>query len=289
MTLQLDPAERAALVHLIDLSLEEDHAREDVTSSLSIPATARGRFVVRTRSWGVPAGLAAVALTLDRLAGGASVQQVVQDGSVQEAGAVLVRIEGPHRVLVSAERTFLNLVGVLSGTATLTRRFVDAAGPRCRILDTRKTWPGYRLLQKYAVRCGGGENHRPHLAGGILLKDNHRHGELDLATLVRRARHEHPRLPLVVEVDTFEQLEVALRLPLDRVLLDNFDADAVREAVRRRDGLGVAVGLEVSGGVTLASIEGFAAAGAEFASVGALTHSAGVWDVGLDEQDEEPV
>lgn len=291
MTLQLDPAERAALLHLIDLSLEEDHAREDVTSALSIPASAQGRFLVRTRSWGVPAGLEAIHLTLDRLDASASVQRAVRDGTVQPAGAVLASIEGPRRAVLAAERTFLNLVGVLSGTATLTRRFVDAARSDagvCRILDTRKTWPGYRLLQKYAVRCGGGENHRPHLAGGILLKDNHRHPGLDLPLLVQRARSQHPRLPVVVEVDTFEQLDVALRLSVDRILLDNFDADAVREAVRRRDVLGVVVGLEVSGGVTLASIAGFAAAGADFASVGALTHSAGVWDVGLDENDEEP-
>lgn len=288
MTPSLDDAERAALVHLVELSLEEDHARDDVTSRLSIPPEDRARFVLRNRARGVPAALEAVGITLRTLGSDAQVHRMVDDGTVCEPGRDLVSIEGRRRDVLAAERTFLNCVGVLSGTATITRRFVEAAGAHCRILDTRKTWPGYRLLQKYAVRCGGGLNHRPHLAGGILLKDNHRHARLDLAELCKRARAEHPSLPLVVEVDTLEQLDLALGLPLDRILLDNFDVAMVEEAVRRRDARRVRIGLEVSGGVNLATIAAFAAAGADFASVGALTHSAGVWDVGLDESNGEP-
>ena len=280
---RLDPQEREALERLVDLALEEDHAREDVTSALCVPADARGRFEVRNRAPGVPAGLEAVALTLERLGADVSVETRVEDGTPCERPTVLAVLDGRRRDVLAAERTFLNLLGVLGGTATLTRRFVDAAGPHCRILDTRKTWPGYRLLQKYAVRCGGGMNHRPHLAGGVLLKDNHRHTALDLEALVARARQEHPGLPVVVEVDDLEQLERALTLAPDRVLLDNFPADRVALARERRDAAAPAVGLEVSGGVDLDSVGPLAAAGADFASVGALTHSAPVWDVGLDE------
>lgn len=281
----LSDEERAALEHLVDLSLAEDHARDDVTSRLSVPAADRGAFVVCNRRPGVVAALEAVAITFARLGADAVVEERVDDGTFCAGPSVLVAIEGRRRDVLAAERTFLNLLGVLGGTATLTRRYVDAAGDRCQVLDTRKTWPGYRLLQKYAVRCGGGVNHRPHLAGGILLKDNHRHPGLDLAALVTHARAEHPDLPLVVEVDDLDQFERALAWPVDRILLDNFDADQVCEAVRRRDARASSIRLEVSGGVDLTTIGALAAAGADYASVGALTHSAPVWDVGLDEVD----
>ena len=184
--------ERGAARRWITMALEEDHAREDVTSALAVDPRARAEVVLRNREWGCLAGIECVSLTLEIFGADARVLEHVGDGGVHEAGTNLLRLEGRLRDLLSTERTFLNLVGLLSGTATLTRRFVDAAGARCRVLDTRKTLPGGRVLQKYAVRCGGGMNHRQHLADGVLLKDNHRAGAFSLADLVRRARSEHP-------------------------------------------------------------------------------------------------
>lgn len=278
-----DEAVEAAARRVLEWSLEEDHARDDVTSRLAIPDDARGRFVVRNRKPGVVAGLQAVPITLELLGADVTCTLEVEDGTRVTEPTALATLEGRHRDVLAAERTFLNLIGVLGGTATLTRRFVDAAGPHCTVLDTRKTWPGYRELQKYAVRCGGGKNHRPHLAGGVLLKDNHRRDGLDLDELVRRARAEHGRLEVVIEVDSLEQLDRALALDVDRVLLDNFGPKQVNEARAMRDVRAVPIGLEVSGGVDLDTIGPLAAAGAEFASIGALTHSAPVWDVGLDD------
>ncbi len=280
---RMDEAEAALARRWLRAGLEEDHAGEDRTAAIAVPADARGRFQVRNRKPGVPAALEAIEWTLELLGVEARVDRRVEDGTFCAAATVLATVDGPRRGILSAERTFLNFVGLLSGTATLTRRFVEAVGPECTILDTRKTIPGYRLLQKYAVRQGGGHNHRLHLADGILLKDNHRHRALRLEESVATARRRFPGLPLVIEVDDLDQFDRALVLVPDRILLDNFEPSAVREARRRRDASGVSTGIEVSGGVDLSSAPGLAAAGAEYLSVGALTHSAGVWDVGLDE------
>ncbi len=285
MRMRPEEAELTALRSLLRTALEEDHAREDLTSALAIPESTTGTFEVRNRQPGVPAGLDAIGIALAELGSGATVELVAFDGDWCEAGTLLARISGPHRSILAAERTFLNLLGVLSGTATLTRAFVEAVADTCTILDTRKTLPGYRLLQKYAVRCGGGQNHRMHLADGFLLKDNHRHGGLDLPTLVDRARRVHPGVEIIVEVDDFDQFDVALRLKVDRVLLDNFSPEQVRRARKSRDAAGIETGLEVSGRVSLERAAELARAGAEFLSIGALTHSAPVWDVGLDEAD----
>lgn len=274
--------ERGAARRWITMALEEDHAREDVTSQLAVDPRERAEVVLRNRRWGCLAGIECVALTLEIFGADARVLEQAVDGGVHEPGATLLRLEGRLRDLLSTERTFLNLVGLLSGTATLTRRYVEAAGERCRVLDTRKTLPGGRVLQKYAVRCGGGVNHRQHLADGVLLKDNHRAGSLPLADLVHRARRDHGGLPVVIEVDDREQLESALALRPDRILLDNHDPEAIRAAVALRDRLAAGLPLEVSGGVTLETVGALAEAGADFVSVGALTHSAPSWDVGLD-------
>lgn len=281
--MRLSGPESSALRQLVRMALDEDRAREDLTSALAIDEAARGEFVVRNRQPGVAAGLEAISVTLSELEAPAEVELLRADGDSCPAGGDLARLRGPHRAILSAERTFLNFLGVLSGTASLTRAFVDAVGDGCTILDTRKTWPGYRLLQKYAVRCGGGRNHRMHLADGFLLKDNHRHVGLELADLVARARRMRPEATLVVEVDDLRQFEAALELPVDRVLLDNFSPEMIRAARRVRDGAGSDVGLEVSGRVSLERAAELAAAGAEYLSIGALTHSAPVWDVGLDE------
>jgi len=278
-------SELADLRTLARMALEEDHARQDLTSALAIDADARGEFVVRCREQGVPAGLDAIPITFGELGVNVVVAFGREDADRCEAGTVLAKIEGPRRAILSAERTFLNLLGALSGTSTLTRRFVEAVGEGCIILDTRKTMPGYRRLQKYAVRCGGGQNHRMHLGDGFLLKDNHRASGLDLPTLVERARRSRPDVDVVVEVDDFDQLRAVLPLDVDRVLLDNFDASSIADARELRDRAGVTVGLEVSGRVSLERAAELAHAGAEFLSIGALTHSAPVWDVGLDEAD----
>jgi nicotinate-nucleotide pyrophosphorylase (carboxylating) len=281
--MQLSETEFAQLGVLVRMALDEDHARADLTTALAIDEEATGVFEVRNRQAGVPAGLQAIVVTLAEFGVAATCMLGVQDGEWCDPGSVLARIEGPRRAILSAERTFLNLIGLLSGTATLTRSFVEAVGDGCTILDTRKTVPGYRLLQKYAVRCGGGQNHRMHLADGFLLKDNHRTGALDLATLVDRARRSREDVDIVVEVDDLEQLAVAMPLDIDRVLLDNFTPEMITAARGARDAAGVGVGLEVSGRVNLERARVLAEAGAEFLSVGALTHSAPVWDVGLDE------
>jgi len=283
MSMRPEEAELVALRGLVRIALDEDHAREDLTSALAIAESTTGAFVVRCRRSGVPAGLDAIPITLAELESTAVVELAADDGDWCAAGTLLARISGPQRSILAAERTFLNLLGALSGTATLTRSFVAAVTESCTILDTRKTWPGYRLLQKYAVRCGGGQNHRMHLADGFLLKDNHRHGELDLAGLVDRARRTRPDVDIVVEVDDLEQFTTAITLNIDRVLLDNFSSEQIRVAREQRDAAGVGVGLEVSGRVSLEIASELARAGAEFLSIGALTHSAPVWDVGLDE------
>jgi nicotinate-nucleotide pyrophosphorylase (carboxylating) len=267
---------------VIEAALAEDHATEDLTSALTIPSRLRARATLRSRVEGVIAGLPCIEICLDALGADVRLELSAEDGNRVQAGETLGRLVGGLAPILAAERTILNLIGFLSGTATLTRNFVDLAGPRCRVLDTRKTLPGMRRLQKYAVRCGGGLNHRIHLADGILLKDNHRWTGLKLAELVERARRKHPQLVVVVEVDTLEQLEEVLGLQVDRALLDNFTPEQVREAVQRRERAGARVALEVSGGVGLDTVAAFAHAGADYVSVGALTHSAPCLDIGLD-------
>jgi len=276
------PREREAAARLLDLALEEDGVRTDRTTAVAIPPGATAGFDLRARGAGVVAGLPLVAMTLERVDPVVGVERVASDGDACAPGDILVRLEGPLGSVLTAERTFLNLVGLLSGTATLTRRFAEAVGPACGILDTRKTWPGARVLQKYAVRCGGGVNHRFGLHDAILLKDNHLGPHVSFPELVRRARADHPGVFLEIEVDTLEQLDAVLGLEVDRILLDNFDPGRVREAVARRDGVAPGLPLEVSGGVTLETAPALAAAGADFLSVGALTHSAPCLDVGLD-------
>ena len=200
------------------------------------------------------------------------------DGDKLDAGQVIARVEGPLASVLTAERTALNLLGHLSGVATLTRRFVDAAGLGARIRDTRKTTPGLRALEKAAVRAGGGINHRGSLSDGILVKDNHLAG-ITIAGAVAEAKRRWPARPCEVECDTLEQVEVAVEAGADLVLLDNMDPAEVAAAARLVAGR---VPLEVSGRVTLDTVAAYAAAGADLISVGALTHSAPVLDIGLD-------
>ncbi|HET9731696.1 MAG TPA: carboxylating nicotinate-nucleotide diphosphorylase, partial [Acidimicrobiales bacterium] len=200
------------------------------------------------------------------------------DGDRVGPGSVLARVAGPLAPVLTAERTALNLLGHLSGVATLTRRYADAAGPGARVRDTRKTTPGLRALEKAAVRAGGGVNHRGSLSDGILVKDNHLAG-LSIPDAVAAAHRRWPGVACQVECDTLEQLRTALDAGADLVLLDNMDPATVAAAVAV---VGGRIPVEVSGRVTLDTVADYAAAGADLISVGALTHSAPVLDIGLD-------
>jgi nicotinate-nucleotide pyrophosphorylase (carboxylating) len=274
--------ERDSARVLLELALREDHASEDISSALTLPEDASAVVTIGNRSSGVICGTEVPELAFELLGASLSAEILAPDGTRCEAGRELVRLEGRWRDVVSAERSILNLMGMLSGTSTLTRAFVEAAGPSCQVLDTRKTYPGARLLQKYAVRCGGGTNHRMHLADGFLLKDNHRNASISWADLVIRARALGESIPVVIEVDCLEQFAQALELKPDRILLDNFDLDMIRQAREQRDGSNSEVALEVSGGVELERVPAIAKAGADYVSVGALTHSAPTWDIGMD-------
>lgn len=281
--------EAKACGRLLEWALEEDlGANGDLTSLATVPADRRGRTVLAARAAGVVAGLPAAEMTFRRVDPDLSFEAHLSDGSAIQPGTRLATVEGSMRAILAAERTALNFLQRLSGVATLTRRYVEAVGVLpCQVLDTRKTTPGWRLLEKYAVRCGGGHNHRMSLGDGILIKDNHVAALGDdpaaVARAVRQARAAYgSALPVEVEVDTLEQLDAALPEKPDIVLLDNMTLDRLREAVRRRNAVAPHVLLEASGGVNLHTIRAIAETGVDRVSVGALTHSAAALDIGLD-------
>ncbi|WP_306003118.1 carboxylating nicotinate-nucleotide diphosphorylase [Brevundimonas sp. C43] len=272
---------------VVRLALAEDLGRAgDVTAMACIPEDARMKAAFAARKPGVLAGIDCVRLAVLALDAQASVDLRLRDGDAFEAGAVLAVVEADARAFLSAERTALNLVGRLSGVATSTRTYVEAvAGTRARIADTRKTTPGLRALEKHAVACGGGINHRFGLDDAILIKDNHVAVCGGVAKAVRRAKAFAPHLMKVeVEVDGLDQLDAVLALidegaAPDVIMLDNFSLDDLRAAVARVAGRIV---LEASGGVDLTTVRGIAETGVDVISVGALTHSAPVLDIGLD-------
>ncbi len=269
---------------LLDQALAEDLGDGDVTSQITLEGPRQAVAALVAREAGVVAGLPLLPRLFARLDPQIAVALPVADGEAVSRGTVVATLRGQAAALLAGERTALNFVQQLSGIASLTARYVAAvAGTGCRILDTRKTVPGWRRLAKYAVRCGGGTNHRFGLWDRILIKDNHwAAGAERITELVARARAMHPRLMIEVEVDTLEQLDAVLPLAVDWVLLDNFDPAKVAEAVARRDRMAPAVLLEVSGNVTLETVASFARAGADACSVGRLTHSAPALDLGLD-------
>ena len=287
---------------LIGRMLEEDLASEgDCTSLALIPEDAPGRAAVVVRESGVVAGLKAAEIVFAEVDPALRWHAEVDDGAMVEAGQVVAMVEGPAQKLLTAERPALNLIGRLSGIATLTRRYVDAvAGTKARIYDTRKTTPGLRRLEKYAVRCGGGCNHRQGLFEAILIKDNHlalgaqsdsgrpRFSPAEAIEEARRffARKRSPEAAstsiVEIEVDTLEQLDAVLPAGPDIVLLDNMGPAKLQVAVARRDSANPAVELEASGGVNLDTVRAIAESGVDRISVGALTHSAVVLDVALD-------
>ena len=280
---------------IVRLAIREDLDRShDWTTVALAPADARGHAAVVARQAGTVAGLPIAQLALDEMNVSVAWKTVVSEGQNVAEGETLAELNGPVRELLTAERVLLNLIGRLSGVATLTRQFVEAVrGTPAGIYDTRKTTPGWRRLEKYAVRCGGGCNHRTGLFDAVLIKDNHlalmqlRPGEA-----VRRAREflrttlrdpaQAEAMIVEVEVDTLEQLDDALPAGPDIILLDNMSLDQLREAVARRNAVNPGIELEASGGVNLRTVRGIAETGVERISVGALTHSAVSLDVALD-------
>lgn len=265
----------------IQRALAEDVPDEDVTSAATIPATERAVGDVVARGDGVVCGLAVAELVLVCVAGPTvGVARHVRDGSAVHRGDVLLTVSGPTRLLLTAERTSLNYLCHLSGISTLTARWVAAvAGTRARVRDTRKTVPGHRHLAKYAVRAGGGVNHRTSLSDQALVKDNHVLAAGGVVPAYRAVRDAYPGLPVQVEVTDLDQLRELLAAGADQVLLDNMSTAQMTEAVAIADGRAA---LEASGGLTLDRAGEVAATGVDFLAVGALTHSAPVLDVAMD-------
>jgi len=264
-------------------AIAEDVPAGDVTSEATIPAAARGVGDLGAREPGVVAGLGVAALVFHYVLGeDVTVTDRLPDGTRVVPGDVVMRVVGPTRGLLTAERTALNYASHLSGIATATAAWVDAlAGTRARVLDTRKTLPNYRALQKYAVRCGGGVNHRFSLSDMAMVKDNHVVAAGGVVPAYRAVRAARPDLEVEVEVTDLEQLQELLEAGCTRILLDNMDTATMAEAVRRTAGRAL---LEASGGLTLERAREVAATGVDFISTGALTHSVRVFDLGLDLQ-----
>jgi nicotinate-nucleotide pyrophosphorylase (carboxylating) len=266
-------------------ALAEDLAYgPDATTLATVPEDAVGVAELTPRRRGVVAGIPVALAVFDAvLADGYEVTGHSQDGMRIGAGNPVLVLRAPVRGLLTAERTALNLLCHLSGVASATAAWVDAvAGTGCAIRDTRKTLPGLRLLQKYAVRCGGGTNHRFGLGDAVLIKDNHVVAAGSVGAALDAARCTAPGLPTEVEVDSLEQLDEALAAGAQEVLLDNFGPDDCAEAVRRRDASHAETRLEASGGLSIEVAKEYAESGVDYISVGALTHSTQVLDLGMD-------
>lgn len=284
----LGPAElkRDQVFELARRTLAEDlQWGADVTTAATIAADQWGTADVIARQpgciAGIPVGVVVLAVLADDQHVEVSIDAGVQDGDRVRPGDRVLTVSGPLRVLLTAERSMLNLLGQLSGVATLTAAWVDAIGDaRCRVRDTRKTVPGLRVLQKYAVRCGGGVNHRMGLGDAALIKDNHIAAAGSVAAAFGAVRAHAPQVPIEIECDTLDQVDQALAAGADLILLDNMSPDLIRDAVRAAEPYRAE--LEASGGLTLDDARAMAATGVDYIAVGALTHSAPVLDLGLD-------
>jgi nicotinate-nucleotide pyrophosphorylase (carboxylating) len=269
----------------VRLALAEDIGGGDATTLATVPANATVKAVMRAREPLVVAGIGFAETAFRELSPKIKIEKLSRDGQRITAGETLLKISGPARAILTAERVALNFAQRLSGIATLTSQFVEAVrGTNAKILDTRKTTPGWRLFEKYAVTCGGGKNHRLGLFDMILIKDNHlvalRNEKPNaIAAAVARARRKFPKLKIEVEADTLKQVEQAVNAGADFILLDNMDLKQLRQAVKIVDGRAKT---EASGGVNLKTVRAIAETGVDFISVGALTHSARAVDIGLD-------
>lgn len=270
---------------IVRRALEEDLAWGDVTSEAVVPAGASASASLVARQEGVVAGIAVAALAFELVDAELQITRVADDGERVASGDQLLTVVGRAASILAAERVALNFLQRLSGIATLTARYVAAVeGTGARVVDTRKTTPGLRVLEKYAVRCGGGQNHRAGLGDAVLIKDNHRAvieaSGVSLADAVRAARARIPHVTLLeVELDTLDELEDVLSAGADAILLDNMTPAQLSDAVKKNAGRGI---LEASGGVTLSTIRAIAESGVDLVSVGALTHSAPAFDAAVD-------
>lgn len=269
----------------MELALAEDIGAGDVTTLATVPEQTRATANMIAREPLVLCGIDLAQASFQNLSPQVAIELLASDGQHLAAGQSLLRARGPARALLSAERVALNFAQRLSGIATLTAEFVSrVSATSAQILDTRKTMPGWRVLEKYAVACGGGRNHRFGLFDMVLVKDNHLaalSGEKPnpIAAAVQRARAAYPRLQVEIEADTLEQVALALEARADIILLDNMKLEQLREAVRLCQGR---VKTEASGGVSLSTVQGIAETGVDYISVGALTHSARAVDIALD-------
>jgi nicotinate-nucleotide pyrophosphorylase (carboxylating) len=264
---------------LVRQALAEDVGTGDVTTAATVPAHARGRGVLVAKSACVLAGLPVAEAVFLAVEPALRVVRYHEDGERCMAGTRVALLEGPAAALLTAERTALNFLQYLSGIATLTRAFVDAAGPRLTVLDTRKTMPAFRVLAKYAVRCGGGTNHRIGLFDGVLIKDNHIRLAGGITPAVERARAAAPGMRIEVEAQTLDQVDEAIVADVDIIMLDNLDESATRAAIER---IGGRARVELSGNMTIDRVRTLAPLGADFVSVGALTHSAPAADISFE-------
>ena len=270
---------------LIEAALKEDVGPGDATTEALIPPESQSVASMRSRQEGVACGLELARAVFCALSPDVAVQRVAKDGQKVLPGDVLLKVTGPTRALLTGERTALNFVQRLSGVATLTHRFASQlTGTGARLLDTRKTTPGWRELEKYAVLCGGGTNHRHGLYDLILIKDNHlaavaAENNDPVVEAVRRAREKFPELKVEVEADTLQQVEDAVRAGADIILLDNMTPEQLRRAVEVVSGR---ARTEASGGVNLETVRSIAETGVDYISAGSLTHSAAALDIGLD-------
>ncbi len=276
---------REFIQNIVRAALAEDVGAGDITTEAAIPADQRAEACIVAREPCVMAGLRLVEAVFAQIDGAVKVKLLVAEGDFVEGGTRVCVLNGPARGILTGERTALNFLQRLSGIATLTRQFVDEiAGTKAKILDTRKTTPTLRVLEKYAVAVGGGTNHRMGLYDAVMIKDNHRAvlarlGPKALGDAVAAVRKDHPTAPVIVEADTLEQVEEALAAGADHILLDNMTSDELREAVTLVAGRAKT---EASGGITLKTVRAIAQTGVDYISVGALTHSARAVDFSLE-------
>ncbi len=282
-TVPFQPLDPALYREIVRRALAEDLGWGDVTTEAVVPSDVRARGIILAKSPCIIAGLDVAAEAFSQLDPGCAFDRKRKDGERCEPGDVVAELHGQAASMLTAERTALNFLQRLSGIATLTRRFVDAAGGTITVLDTRKTTPTLRALEKYAVRAGGGTNHRAGLDDGVLIKDNHVRLAGGVKEAVRRMKDDDPEMPIEVEAQSLEQVDEAIAAGADIILVDNLPLETIREAVRRVNGRAK---IELSGGVTLERIPDLAKTGANYVSVGALTHSAPAADLSFELEPE---
>ena len=274
-----EPLDPGLYREIVRRALAEDLGWGDVTTEATVDPSLRARGVILAKSPCVVAGLEVAAETFRQLDPAAVITVLKGDGTRCQPGDIIAEVRGQAASMLTAERTALNLMQRMTGIATMTRRFVDAAQGRITILDTRKTTPTLRALEKYAVRAGGGTNHRGGLDDGVLIKDNHIRLAGGVREAVRRMKAADPQMPIEVEAQSLDQVDEAIQSGADTILLDNLPADQLKEALVRIAGRAK---VEISGGVTLDRIPELAATGADYVSVGALTHSAAAADLSFE-------